>query len=187
MKSFSNIRFKKNTARRFQQFSKQFFKTHTETLEAMLDFFLFNAISPKETLGPSMRTLEESVKGRINALIAIVKDIEKSQTKPTTAMLQLLFEHTPPKTKQPELTAVPPLEVPLSEDSFASSFEAIEIRKEKNELKLELQQCRNQFLAFLSGIEIAKSSFGKPKLIIPMAPKELEHLKQKLKNKTDVY
>jgi len=147
----------------------------------MLDFFLLNEISPKETLGPSMRSLENSVKGRINALISIIRDIEKNQTKPTTAMLKLLFEQAPNNSKQPELTAVEPLEIPFSEDAFATSFEAIELRKKKNELKLELQQCRKEFLAFLNAIEIVKSSFGKPKLLVKITPETLENLKQHLK------
>ena len=36
----------------------------------------------------------------MNGMIAIMKDIEKSQTKPTVAMLQALFQATePPKKK----------------------------------------------------------------------------------------
>jgi hypothetical protein len=76
LKSFSNIRFKKKTAQRFQEFSKRFFKTHTETLQTMLDFFFYNEISPRESIGPNARTLETSIKNRINSLIAIIKDIE---------------------------------------------------------------------------------------------------------------
>lgn len=100
MESFSTIRFKKKTTKRFQQFSNKHFKTHTETMEAILDFFYYNEISPKEKFGPTARTLEATLKKRINAVIAILKDIEKTQTKPTYAMMQLLFETDVP-TKKP--------------------------------------------------------------------------------------
>lgn len=99
MDSFITIRFKRKTAKRFQEFSKMHFKTHTEAMAAMLDFFFYNEISPKEKLGPTGRTIEASLKKRINAVIAIMRDMEKTQTKPTVAMIQSLFETEKPKKK----------------------------------------------------------------------------------------
>lgn len=99
MDSFITIRFKRKTAKRFQEFSKMHFKTHTEAMAAMLDFFFYNEISPKEKLGPTGRTIEASLKKRINAVIAIMRDVEKTQTKPTVAMIQSLFETEEPKKK----------------------------------------------------------------------------------------
>ncbi len=99
MDSFITIRFKRETAKRFQEFSKTHFKTHTAAMETMLDFFFYNEISPKERLGPTGRTIESNLKKRINAVIAIMRDMEKTQTKPTMAMLQSLFEQEEPKKK----------------------------------------------------------------------------------------
>ena len=45
-------------------------------------------------------TLEAQIKKRINAVIAIIKDIEKHHDKPTTAMLQSLFMEFEPKKKK---------------------------------------------------------------------------------------
>ena len=100
MDSFITIRFKRKTAKRFQEFSKMHFKTHTEAMEAILDFFFYNEISPKENLGPTGRTIEAKLLKRINAVIAIMRDVEKTQTKPAVAMLQSLFELEEP-TKKP--------------------------------------------------------------------------------------
>ncbi len=50
MDTFITIRFKRKTAKRFQEFSKKQFKTHSNAMECMLDFFLYNEISPKERL-----------------------------------------------------------------------------------------------------------------------------------------
>lgn len=102
MEPFKNIRFKKKTAERFQEFSRQHFKTHSEALATMLDFFHYNEISPKERFGPTAKTMESLIKKRINAVIAIIRDIEKNQTRPTTAMLQALLEQEEPK-KRPLL------------------------------------------------------------------------------------
>ncbi len=62
------------------------------TLLLMLDFFEKNGLSPEDELKTNLKATENLFKKRINALIAIIKDIEKTQTKPTLAMLQLLFE-----------------------------------------------------------------------------------------------
>src|SRR5690606_7950594 len=111
MDSFITIRFKRKTAKRFREFSKTHFKTHTETMEAILDFFFYNEISPKEKLGPTGRTLEASLKKRINAIIAIMKNIEKHQTKPTVGMMQALFAEIEPKKKRKPMIAKSPEEV----------------------------------------------------------------------------
>ncbi|TDN93378.1 hypothetical protein DET49_104104 [Salegentibacter sp. 24] len=99
MDSFIGIRFKKEAAKRFQEFSRTHCKSHTEALETMLDFFFYNEISPHEKLGPTGRTIEASFKKRINAVIAIMRDMEKTQTKPTAAMIASLFQTEAPKQK----------------------------------------------------------------------------------------
>ncbi|TXK74398.1 BfmA/BtgA family mobilization protein [Mesonia sp. K4-1] len=99
MDSFIGIRFKKKTAKRFRKFSQKHFKSHTEAMGAMLDFFFYNEISPREKLGPTARTLEGKLLKRINAVIAIIRDVEKTQTKPTAAMIELLFQEEEPKKK----------------------------------------------------------------------------------------
>jgi hypothetical protein len=50
-----------------------------------------------ETLETRISTL---IKKRMNGMIAILKDIEKSQTKPTAAMLHSLFERAEPTSKK---------------------------------------------------------------------------------------
>ncbi len=99
MDSFTGIRFKKETAKRFQQFSRANFRSHTEAMATMLDFFLYNEISPKERLGPTGRTIEANLKKRINAVIAIMRDMEKTQTRPTVAMIESLFQSGEPEKK----------------------------------------------------------------------------------------
>ncbi len=99
MDSYSRIKINVKTANRFRKFSGQIAGSHSEALTIMMDFFDQNKISPLESLGPNMKSLENNLKSRINALIAIIRDIEKNQTKPTVAMLQSLFEEAEPKKK----------------------------------------------------------------------------------------
>ena len=124
MDSFITIRFKRDTAKRFQEFSKTHFKSHTIAMATMLDFFFYNEISPKEKFGPTARTIavtlntvETNLLKRMNAIIAIQRDIEKTQTKPTMAMLESLFQAEEPKNK----TLL--LEKQFMEEKKAGSFE----------------------------------------------------------------
>ena len=97
---FESLSIKSSVAKKFNRFCREMSLSKSMTLLVMLDFFEDNGISPYETLGPNMQTLESEIKKRINAVIAIIKDIEKNHDKPTTAMLESLFmgfEHKPKK------------------------------------------------------------------------------------------
>ena len=101
---FEKLGIKTSVAVRFRNFCKKMSKSQSMTLLLMLDFFEENGISPSEFIGPRMETLETRIsmliKKRMNGMISILKDIEKSQTKPTVAMLYSLFEQAePPKKK----------------------------------------------------------------------------------------
>lgn len=63
----------------------------------MLDFFLYNEISPKESFGSTGRTLENLIKKRFNGMAAMMKEMETHGVLPTKAMMELLFEHSPQK------------------------------------------------------------------------------------------
>jgi len=98
-KEYENERFEKlgikaSVAIKFRNFCKKMAKSQSMTLLLMIEFFEENGISPEESIGPKMQTLEALIKKRINGVIAIMKDIEKNQTKPTVAMIQALFQET---------------------------------------------------------------------------------------------
>lgn len=96
---FEGLKIKASVAKKFRRFSKKISKSQSMTLLLMVEFFEDNGISPEESMGPHMQTLENLIKKRINGVIAIMKDIEKNQTKPTVAMIQSLFEEAEPKKK----------------------------------------------------------------------------------------
>ena len=101
---FKSLSIKGSVADKFNRFCKEMSLSKSMTLLIMLEFFEDNGISPAESMGPIMETLEKRIslliKKRINGMIAIMKDIEKNQTKPTVAMLQALFEQVEPKDKR---------------------------------------------------------------------------------------
>ena len=90
-------------------------------MENILDFFLYNEIAPKEKVGPTGRTMEAKLLKRINAVIAIMRDVEKTQTKPTVAMLQSLFVMDEPKKK--------PL---ILEKKYAEEKKEVRFREKRN-------------------------------------------------------
>ena len=61
-------------------------------LLGMMEFFEVNELSPDDRLGNTLSGLKSQMKRRFNALIAIVRNIEKHQTLPTKAMLDTLFQ-----------------------------------------------------------------------------------------------
>ncbi|MFD2586078.1 BfmA/BtgA family mobilization protein [Croceitalea marina] len=101
---FESLSIKSSIAKKFRRFSKRMGASQSMTLLLMLDFFEANGLSPKESLGPHMHTLESLIKKRINAVMAVIKDIEKNQTKPTAAMMHALFEGEKETDKKPLLT-----------------------------------------------------------------------------------
>uniref|UniRef100_UPI00404827FF BfmA/BtgA family mobilization protein n=1 Tax=Mariniflexile sp. TaxID=1979402 RepID=UPI00404827FF len=101
---FKSLSIKASVVDKFNKFCKEMSLSKSMTLLVMIEFFQENCISPTESMGPNMENLEKRIslliKKRMNGMIAIMKDIEKTQTKPTVAMLQSLFEQAePPKKK----------------------------------------------------------------------------------------
>ncbi|MFN4763676.1 BfmA/BtgA family mobilization protein [Gillisia sp. Q332] len=96
---FETLKIKSSVVKKFRRFSRSISKSQSMALLSMIEFFEMNGISPNEVIGPKMKTLESLIKKRINGVIAILKDIEKCQTKPTVAMMQSLFEEAEPKKK----------------------------------------------------------------------------------------
>jgi len=101
---FESLSIKTSVAKKFNRFCKNMSLSKSMTLLVMLDFFEENGISPSEAIAPRMETLESRlamlIKKRMNGMIAILKDIEKSQTRPTAAMLYSLFEQAEPTKKK---------------------------------------------------------------------------------------
>ena len=61
------------------------------TLLAMLDFFERHGISPDQEMGETVASLKYLIRRRFNAMVAIMRSIEKEQTLPTVGMMQALF------------------------------------------------------------------------------------------------
>ncbi|MFS4467494.1 BfmA/BtgA family mobilization protein [Maribacter sp. 2210JD10-5] len=96
---FETFKIKASVAKKFRRYCRAISRSQSMTLLLMIEFFEHNRISPMESMGPNMETLKSLIKKRNNAVIAIMKSIEKDQTKPAIAILQSLLEGGEPKKK----------------------------------------------------------------------------------------
>ena len=177
MDPYVTIKLKRETAEEFRRYSRELNSRQSETLQLMLDFFRNSRLSPCEELGPNMTTLEKRMKTRINALVAILRDIEKTQTKPTFAMLQLLFQENPVRKKELLLEKNSSLSAKKKTYEKASVFENPEV-----ELRKKLRERTQELNHVLEKVVINRSNFGSVYLRLNMPREEFEQLKYKLQN-----
>lgn len=186
MDGFKTVRIKNRTLSRFKSFSKKVSKSYSKTLDMVMDFFEWHGFLPSERYGKSM--VQEILKNRkrTEAIIAIIKDIEKNQTKPTNAMLQSLFEQN--------------IGEGDTDNDFDDGFDFIEkkfpdgqpaqewegettipkIRYERLEDKMDL--IKEDFGYVLDNVKLVKSSFGKNYLRLELTEDEIEKFKRTIKN-----
>ncbi len=177
MDNFYTIRFKRATARRFKSFSKKVSKSYSVSMELIIDFFEWHGFSPSERFEKSLGRELVNNRKRTEAAIAIIRVIEKQQTKPTMAMLQLLFEHSPQKTKKPKLVEVRDKDTPKTDEFFKSAFETIELERRHTELLRQYGETQNDLNDLIQKVQVIKGGFGKTRLQLDMNLKEFEALK----------
>lgn len=164
--SFRTIQIKASVAQKFSTYCQEIGKSQSATLLLMLDFFYSNNISPTENLGPSMQTLESSIKKRINVLIAIIRDIERKQTIPIKGMLEALFAELPEQSTKKDANS---FQVALGNLNASSST----IPSPPPEANHE------DIRKLLRKIKVVQPSFGKAYCKLNLSPEEIENLKSK--------
>ncbi|MCG2462074.1 hypothetical protein K8352_15045 [Flavobacteriaceae bacterium F89] len=184
MDTYSHINFKLKTVKRFRVYSKQIAKTHTDAMERMLDYFEQNKVSPYESLGPKIITLEHLIKKRFDGLIAIIKNIEKHQSKPLLAIMQSLIQETPEKeTDLLDSKLWERLEAKSKTEAIVdpSAPEVIFHKNEKLRVEKELQQVKQELNIILKKVVVVRTNFGRPFYRLNLTEVELENLKLKYK------
>ena len=183
---FVTFKIKEPVAKRFRKYSKEISRSQTMALLSMMDFFEIHQISPMDSIDGSLSAIEIRIKRRISNAISIIRDIEKSQTLPTVAMLQSLFDQQ----FEPDNG-----DGDLDEDFefIEKKFEGVDrteewmeettvpkIRYERLEEKMEALKA--DFGYVLDRVKEVKSSFGKDYLKLELTPDELEKYKRTIKN-----
>jgi hypothetical protein len=90
--SFTTLSIKTSVAQKYRKFSRQIGGSQSSVMERMITFFERHQLSPDDELPNHLIKTEKKLLQRINAVIGIIKDIEKKQTLPTVGILQALFQ-----------------------------------------------------------------------------------------------
>ncbi|TMM55754.1 hypothetical protein FEE95_13920 [Maribacter algarum] len=181
MDGFGTIRLHDRTIKRFKGFSRKFKSSYSETLEAVMDFFEWHGIQPSNRYAEQINKEEQKTRKRVEATIAIIRNIEKTQTLPTNIMLEALFgkHEIVRKRKEPKLVETK-FEKLTREEWNKKENKVSRIKydqlKEKNDSNMEI------ILNTLNKVQKIEPRFGKPYLKIEISPMELAKLKRQFTN-----
>ncbi len=178
---YSTVNLKATVAKRFRLFSKKIAKSHSETLTVIMDFFEWHGLNPSKKFTKSI--IQELLKNRERtdtsikrneATIAIIRDIEMNQTKPSNAMLLSLFgannQDKKPSKKEKKL-----------KEKNTERVQEIEITVPKiryERLTEKMESVTQDYEYILNNVEVVKSNFGKEYLKLNITKTELEKFKR---------
>ena len=171
---YSAISIKADVAVRFRSYSKQFSKSNTEVLRQMMVFLQWNGLDPFDnTIGKIVSALEKNRK-QIEYLISIIKNIEKTQTKPTHEMVKILFEAycKNNETTRKEKLFLPKPKIGEPEETVPKIFH----ERTQQEFRDYQRSCHK----ILEKIERVEPTFGKPYLKVALSRGQYEKLRRQL-------
>tara|TARA_R110000744_G_scaffold58974_1_gene122988 strand:+ start:172 stop:759 length:588 start_codon:yes stop_codon:yes gene_type:complete len=186
--AFRTVCIKKSVLQKFKGFSKRQGKSHSMTLLAMVEFFDHNGISPDERMNETIAGLKYLIKKRFNAMVAIMRSIEKEQTLPTVSMIQALFQQElEPEEEDGWEGDFDFFEQQLTEKQTPSNPELLdtEIQVPKivhEHLKEEMEALKRDFKHVLDHVVPVKNRLGKDYLKLDLDPELIERYQQKIKN-----
>ncbi|WP_318309293.1 BfmA/BtgA family mobilization protein [Flagellimonas crocea] len=184
--TFAGLRIKISVALKFRSFSKRQGKSHSMTLLAMVEFFEHNGISPDERMHETIASLKYLIKRRFNAMVAIMRSIEKEQTLPTVSMIQALFEQELASDDEEwdndfdfieqQLTEAKP---PKEPETFDGEVTVPKIRYDR--LLEQMEELKEDFKYVLDHVSVFHNRFGKDHLKLDLNPEAIEKYRTKLK------
>lgn len=175
MKVFTSLSLERTVVEKFRKFSRDYDNSYSATLSQMMDFFRDNKLSPADALAGDLQSRDQELNKRLNTIIAILRDIEKTQTQPALAILQSLispiatdagYSFQPPPKKE--------LSPTVTEEKKESPKE-ISSGSEKHELLKDLKY-------LVDHVKPQKNWMGQEQLILDLPREELERFKIKFKN-----
>ena len=179
---FDSISIKTSVAKKFRRYCRSISNSQSLSLLMMIEFFESNGISPKESLGPHIQTLASLIKKRNNAVIAIIKDIEKTQTKPTNAMINLLFKEAQEDEEEEQVLSEEDLSGGIAEELFTEQKELDYYRDQYFETKSKFNELNDDFEMVLKKTKLVRNNFGIGHYRLNMNKEEFENLKNKLEH-----
>lgn len=172
---FETMKIKTSVAQKFRAYCKAISRSQSMALLDMIGFFERNGISPEDNLGDTITALKGHIAKRANAVIAIIRNIEKIHHKPTTAILQSLFEETASIEKEATEVFDFGTPKPITENEELDHYKKAYFtsRESYHDLKQETKE-------LLKKVKYVRNNFGAGHYRLNVTKELLEHLKQKL-------
>ena len=178
---YSNITVKKETATRFRSYSKRFNKSHSEVLEGMIQYFKENNLDPfgegTKVILDSIKKLERQMMKKIDRLIAIIKNMEKTSIRPTYEMMLILYESYVKDGRKPKRE---PVKLQEERMDFLESRNTVP-KVEHERILHEFESYKKRCNEIIDNVEKVEPMMGKPYLKINMGMGDYESIKYQLK------
>ena len=178
---YSNITVKKETATRFRSYSKRFSKSHSEVLDGMMQYFKENNLDPfgegTKIVLDSIKKLERQMMKKIDRLIAIIKNMEKTSIRPTYEMMLILYEAYVKDGRKPKRE---PVKLQEERMDFLEPRNTVP-KTEHDRMLQEFNEYKKRSNEILNNVEKVEPMMGKPYLKINMGIGDYESLKYQLK------
>ena len=178
---YSNITVKKETAIRFRSYSKRFNKSHSEVLDGMMCYFKENNLDPfgegTKIILDSIKKLERQMMKKIDRLIAIIKNMEKTSIRPTYEMMMILYEAYVKDGKRPRRE---PVQLQEERMDFLEPRNTVP-KVEHDRMLQEFNEYKKRCNEILNNVEKVEPMMGKPYLKINMDIGDYKSLKYQLR------
>lgn len=170
---FVTFKLKSSVAKMFRRFCKHYGKSQSLSLLDMILFFETNEISPSERFGETITSLKLQMKKRFNALIAIIKSIEKHQTEPTAYLIKRLFEVSAQQEAEDQIDFMPQELITENEELKYYQKQYRNSQKQYDELKSDTQ-------LMLKKLKHVRTSFGVGYYRLNLNKEDIERIKNNM-------
>ena len=176
--TFSAISINRITAERFRVYSKTVSKSHSETIDSMIDFFERTRIAPKNEVMISFIKFQRYMMGRFDYIEGLLRTMDREQIKPTHDLLKGLFDGTALKKKKQPLL-VDKINIRMTKEEWNMEEGKVSFKKYHDVIKARGND-QKIFREVLGKIEKVQPTFGKPYFKIEIDTTELDILKREL-------
>ncbi|WP_282160927.1 BfmA/BtgA family mobilization protein [Ulvibacterium marinum] len=177
--TFSAISINRITAERFRAYSKTVSKSHSDTIDTMIDFFEKAKITPKSEVMISFIRFQNYMTGRFDYIEEVLRRMEREQLKPTHDMLKSLFDGTALQRSQQPLL-VDKASVRMTREEWDMEEGKVSFEKYHDVVKARGED-RRTFFKVLDKIKMVEPTFGKPYFKVEIDASELKDIREKLK------
>ncbi len=179
--SFSAISINRITAERFRAYSKTVSKSHSDTIDDMIDFFEKAKINPRSVVMINHIKFQNYINGRFDYIEQLLRTMEREQIKPTHDMLKSLFDGTALQKRQQPLL-VDRATIKMTREEWNMEEGKVSFEEYHDVIKARSKD-RRILSKVLDSITRVEPTFGKPYFKVDIDATELDSIRQELNKK----